>query len=811
MLSALRHALRQLRESPGFAATAILTLTLGIGASTAIFAVLDAVLFDPLPFAQSDRLVAVESQPDRVISIPTMQDYQSRSTTFGSLAAYRSWSPVQNPTGGPTAGRILAVSQGFLSTLGSQFALGSNWAITGNEQACASQVIVSNAYWKQLGGGSTLEKKIVNLDGRDYEISGVLRADQPIEGSYSLNHPEVFVQVGCDAEVHPNERGDSDFELIGRLSPGVTPAQAGADLARVAQTLQKDYPNYYGADKAAFRKPPLVFPFIELVVGTETKPALLMTFAACGLLLVIACANLASLLLARNTRRRSEFATRATLGATLGQLLRQLMVESAVLVSLGALGGVGLALAVLQLLKSASALQLPRLAHASMQPAVVLFVIVVSSAVTFFLTLLPAWRTLRPGLIYDLQGVGRSSPGRGLRFARRSLVVAQLTLTIVLVACAGWMIGGVYLLLHQPLGFAPDHLLMLDAELGSGHLTKVEAQQAETKWNEVSASLRQLPGVISVAFTNHQPLGHAVNRYDFCSDSHPEQCKQQVNINPNSYAISPGYFAAIEQTLLEGRDFTSADDGLDHVVIVNQALAAREWPGVSALGHRVHTGEIHIPEGESWATVVGVVGNVHNYDLVSQPGPDLYIPRAEDPSGFARFVIEGTGDPALLKNAARKKLKAEFSEARFYGFETMLWEMSYEVSERVFLMQVAMSFGAVAHFLSILGTYGLLAYEVSLRVKEIGIRLALGSTRERIVRLLVCEHGSWLLAGTILGLSCAVIAGYVFRARFYGVQSTSMSVLIATALLLAIPSLLAIALPARQAARQDPAEILRRE
>ena len=656
-----------------------------------------------------------------------------------------------------------------------------------------------------------LEKKILNLDGRDYEISGVLPANQPIEGSYSLNHPEIFVQVGCDPEVHPNARGDSDFQLIGRLRPGVTPAQAGADLARVSETLQKDYPNYYGADTAVFRQPPLVFPYIQLVVGTETKPALLMTFGACGLLLVIACANLASLLLARNTRRRSEFATRATLGASPGQLLRQLMIESAVLVSIGALGGIGLAVVVLQLLKHASALDLPRLAHASMSPAVVLFVIVVSGVVTFFLTLLPAWRTLRPGLIYDLQGIGRSSAGRSLRFARRSLVVAQLSLTIVLVACAGWLIGGVYLLLNQPVGFAPDHLLMLDAALGSGHLTKAEAQQAEAKWMEVGASLRQLPGVVSVAFTDHQPLGHSTNRYDFCSDAHPEQCKQQVNINPNSYAISPGYFLTIGQTLLQGRDFTPADDGRDHVAIVNQALAAREWPGESALGHRIHTGEIHVPEKESWATVVGVVGDVHNYDLVSEPGPDLYIPRTEDPRGFARFVINVSGDPALLKNAARKKLKAEFQEAGFGGFETMTEEMSYEVSERVFLMQIAMSFGGVALFLSILGTYGLLAYEVSLRVKEIGIRLALGSTRDRIVKLLVYEHGRWLLAGTMLGLGCAIAAGYVFRSRLYGVRSTSLSVLLGSALLLALPALLAIALPARQAARQDPADTLRRE
>jgi hypothetical protein len=312
------------------------------------------------------------------------------------------------------------------------------------------------------------------------------------------------------------------------------------------------------------------------------------------------------------------------------------------------------------------------------------------------------------------------------------------------------------------------------------------------------------------ALTDHVPLGHAINRYDFCSDVHPEQCKQQLNINPNSYAISPGYFSTIGQALLEGRDFNAADDGRNHVVIVNQALAEREWPGQSALGHRVHTGEIHAEYGESWATVIGVVGNVHNYDLASAPGPDIYIPRAEDPKGFA-WLLAKVKDPASLKNAAKAKLKTEFPEARVFRFETMDEEMSSEVSERVFLMQVAMAFGAVALFLSILGTYGLLAYEVSLREKEIGIRLALGSSRELIVKLLLREEGRWLAAGALLGLGCAVVTGYVLRSRFYGAHSSLLPVLLSSTLLLVGPALIAIAVPAGRAARQDPAQTLRRE
>ncbi len=812
MFRTLTHAIRQLRASPGFVITAVITLALGIGAPATIFAVLDAVLLQPLPFPESDRLVAIAPQPDADASIPTMQDYLRRSNTFSHLAAYNeSWGPRQNSANNVKAERILTVSQDFFGTLGVRFALGQSWPLTGNEQDCGSQAIVSGRFWNRLGGGNELTGKALNLDGRNFPIVGVLPMEQPIEGSFALNHPEVFIEIGCDPKERPNERGDMDFNLIGRLKPGVTIAQATADLARVDRTLQKDYPNDYGAYRAAFRKPTRVFPYLELVVGVDTKPTLLLTFAACGLLLLIACANLANLLLARNARRRSEFATRATLGASFRQLLQQLMIESAVLVALGAAGGIALAYTLLKLLRSSTAIDLPRLSHAAMRPAVLGFVILLSAGVTFVLALLPAWRTLRPGLLRDLQTTGRTSAGRSLKLAGRLLVVAQTTLTVVLIACAGWMIGDVYVLLHQPLGFAPEHLLMIRAWFNQDHATTQEAHTWELTLTEMTSTLRQLPGVQQAALSDHVPLGHSVNRYDFCSDVHPEECREEVNINPNSYAISPGYFSTLDQPILEGRDFTLSDDGRNHVVIVNQALAAREWPGKSALGHSVKTGEIDLAGKTPWATVVGVVANVHTYDLATAPGPDIYIPRAEDPAGNPWILARASGDPALLKNTVMAKLKTTFPAARVGRMETMTEEMEGEVAQRRFLMQIAMAFGGVALFLSILGTYGLLAYEVSLREKEIGIRLALGSSRERIVRLLLHEEGRWLVAGAFLGLCCAMLSGYVLRARFYGAHTTAFPVLLGSVLLLLLPALLAIALPARRAALQDPAETLRRE
>ena len=809
MLRNLVHAFRQLRASPGFAFTAILTLTLGIGAPAAIYAVLDAVILQPLPFPEPDRLVGIAAQPDPNTSIPTMQDYLHRSTSFAHIAAYGGqWNPVQD---GPAhAHNILTVSQDFFSTLGARFALGQSWPETGNEADCSSVAVVSSAFWNRLGGGSALNGKALILDGRNFPIIGVLSADQAIEGGFELNAPELILQLGCDSQERPNARGDMDFNLIGRLKPGVTIAQANADLARVDRTLQKDYPNDYIAP-GGVQRPTLVFPYIQLVAGAETGPTLLITLAACGVLLLIACANLANLLLARNARRRTEFATRATLGASFSQLLQQLLLEAGVLVVLGAAGGIALAVVLINYLKQSTAIDLPRLAHASMRPSVLAFVVLLSAAVTFFLTLLPGWRTLRPELLRDLQSSGRTSAGRSLKLAGRLLVLSQTTLTIVLVACAGWIIGDVYTLLHQPLGFEPEHLLIVRTAYNQNHPSGEDLQRWEVTLKQMAEDFRHIPGVDGVAVANHVPLGHFFNRYSFCSDAHLDQCQKPVTINPNSYAISTGYFSTLHQKLLEGRDFTASDDGRNHVVIVNQALAAREWPGQSAIGHRVSTGEIYKGNGLIWATVVGVVGNVHTYDLATQPGPDLYIPRPEDPSERAYVVVHAKGDPEALKNTVSAHLKSTFPEVRSGRLETMSEEMANEVSQRRFVMQVAMAFGGVALFLSILGVYGLLAYEVSLREKEIGIRLALGSSRERVVSLLLQEEGRWLVAGALLGLGCATLSGYLLRARFYAAHATAVPVLMGAVLLLLLPALLAIAVPASRAALQDPAVTLRRE
>jgi len=805
MLPRIRYALRQLRQSPGFAFTAVLTLALGIGASTALFAVLDAVLLRPLPFAQPDRLVAIRAMPDGIASVPTVQDWGKRSHSFVSLTAYRSWTPIQQPVRGVRAERVLGVTQGFFSTLGARFAQGHGWAITGNEADCTQEVVVSGQFWHRLGGGAP-GSLALQLDGKAFPITGVLPMEQRIEGLGSLNGPDAFVQLGCDREAKPNDRGDGAFEVLARLRSGVSLAAARADLEQTDRRLRTDYPHEYAQTSG---RPPAIFPYAEWLIGADTKTTLLATFAACGLLLAIACANLANLLLARATRRREEWALRATLGATLGQLLAQMLIESALLVSLGTGVALLFAAGLLRLLKGTATLRLPRLAHAGLEPRVVLFAVAVSAMVAVVITVFPARRVLQPGLVRDFSGSGHSSSSGSLKRAGRFLVVAQLTLTLVLVACAGWLTASVYVLLHQPLGFAPERLLLVHVQF-SGYHSRQDAVNTEQKIKDVAATLRTLPGVSAVAATDHQPLGHAVNRYDFASDAHPNQWTNAVTLNPNSFAINPGYFAAIGQTLLGGRDFNAADDGRNPVAIVNQDLAAREWPGQSAVGHQIRSGELE-NVNKGFATVVGVAANIHNSSLDAAPEPDLYIPRAQDPSGYAILAVRVAGEPQAMARIVEGVLRKHYPEAISRWAESMDEVMAGEVAQRAFLMHASAAFAATALFLAILGTYGLLAYEVSLREKEIGIRLALGSSREAIVGLLLRQEGRWLALGCTLGLACAGMAGYVLRTRFYGARGAALPVLLTSVLLLIVPAVLAIALPARRASMQDPAEMLRRE
>lgn len=802
MFRAYRSAYRQLRRSPGFASTAILILAIGIGVTTAMYSILYAVILQPLPFAHPDRLVAISAKPWDWVSLPTIQDWQQRRHAFQSIAAFTGWSPRIESSAGTGHANAILVSQNFLSTLGAGVALGHDFAQTGHEADCFRQAIVSDAYWRRMGGGS-LAGRTLQLDHQSYAIVGVLAASAAFEGPNELDEPSILTPIGCDPTSGLENRGSSSFRAIGRLQPGVSAHEAAAELATVQKTLSHDYPKYY---PAGFN--PELMSLADYMSGAGTRSALFATMAACGMLLLISCLNLTNLLLARNTRRRSEFALRATLGATPRHLLGQMLAENFLLSVSGAVIGIVLSAGLVRAASDVTVVHLPRLAQTRLNLPALAFAGFVTVIVAFLLTLLPAMRSLRPALLADLaQGSARSnSASTGLRRAGRILVALQLAMALVLVASAGWMVSSVLILMHQPLGFEPDHLLIASTDLrGPVPGTAVEPAKTLAALQQALDEVHVLPGVLEVAAANDKPLGGRVNRYDFCADLHPDACNHPNLQAPDVFLVTPEYFHAVGQVLLRGRAFQAADDGRNHVAVVNRALATQQWPGQDPIGHRIYSGDLH-----AWATVVGEVGDVHSYSLERAPVPNLYLPEADGPDTSMTIMVRTKGDPSLMDETVRRILRADSQLALRY-VESMPELMAHQVELRRFSMWVAAAFGILALGLAILGTYGLIAYEVSLREREIGIRLALGSSRPAIVGLLLRQESLWILGGMISGLVGAIVSGYLLRAEFFHTGAASIPVLTASLLMLALPALAAVAIPGRRASLLDPAVTLRRE
>jgi predicted permease len=799
----IRFGLRQLRRSPGFAVMGLLIIAMGVGVTTAMYSIVDAVILKPLPFVQPDRLVAVGSKPSRYFSYRTMEDWQKSSSAVQAIAAYTGWAPRVESSAGLGHANALLVSQNFLGTVGVPLRLGQDFTQSGNERDCFSQAIVTESYWRRMGGGDALNGRTISLDYQTYSIIGVLAPKAGLEDMEALGEPSILTPIGCDPAKDPESRGDRSFQGIARLKPGVSMLAALEDLDRTQKSLSRAYPRFYPPTFA-----PTMMPLNDFVNGTETRSSLLATLAACGMLLLISCANLTNLLLARSTRRRSEFALRTMLGARPQRLFRQMLTENATLVALGSALGVTLASVLVHLVSHVSVIHLTRLNQARMDLPVIVFAVVLSAAIAILLTLLPAARGRRMELAEDLRsgGSGTTSAPQGLRRAGRVLVAAQIALAFILVAASGWMVSSVVILLHQPLGFAPEHLLFASTDLrGSVRGATIDPAATLEKLRETMTVLHGVPGVEDVAAANDKPLGGRVNRYGFCSDMHPEECQQSSAEAPDVFLVTSNYFETVGQTLLRGRVFNDADDGRNHVAIVNRALAQHEWPGEDPVGHRIFSGDL-----QAWATVVGEVGDVHTYSLDRAPVPNLYLPEADRPDTSMTFFLRTEGDPNELDETVRRALRSRTDLTVRY-VESMPELMAHAVALRRFAMWAVAAFGLVALGLATLGTYALLAYEVSLREREIGIRLALGSPRSAILVLLIWQESQWIAAGLGIGLVGGTLTGYLLRAEFYHAGAASAPVLATALTLLTLSALAAVAIPGRRASLLDPSLTLRSE
>ena len=509
-----------------------------------------------------------------------------RQPGLKSIAAYTGWSPRIESSAGVGHVNAALVSQNFMGTLGVPLRLGQDFTQSGNERDCFGQAIVTEGYWRRMGGGNALDRRTIRLDYQTYIIIGVLAPSAALEDMDALGQPSILTPIGCDPAKHTDSRGDSSFQGIARLKPGVSMTAALEDLTMTQKNLSRAYPRYY---PPAFA--PTMTPLSDFISGTRS--VLLATLTACGMLLLISCANLTNLLLARSTRRRSEFALRTMLGARPLRLFRQMLTENATLVALGSGLGMVLASVLVHLASRSRVVNLPRLNEAHIDFRAVVFAGAVSATIAILLTLLPAARSRRIELAEDLRSgsSGSSSAPQGLRQAGRLLVAAQIAMAFVLVAASGWMVSSVAMLLHQPLGFDPDHLLFASTDLRGPVRSATDRSGGDTRETaRDDDGVRRIPGVEEVAAANDKPLGGRVNQYDFCSDVHPDDCRRIKREAPDVFLVTPNYFRTVGQTLLRGRAFNNADDGRNHVVIVNRALAQHEWPGENPIGHRIFLG-----------------------------------------------------------------------------------------------------------------------------------------------------------------------------------------------------------------------------
>ncbi len=755
----LRYGVRMLRKSPGFTAVAVLTLALGIGANTAVFSVVYAVLLRPLPYKDSSRLVVLNETTPMVgtvsVSYLNFLDWRAGSRAFSQMAAVHSVSFNLAGIAQPENISGDAVSPNFLSMMGIRPFLGRDFDASEEKPGTAPVLLLSYSFWQShLGGDPSAVGKTITLDGHGFTIVGILPADYRAPDKTDVLLP-IGVWAAQDSDA--NERGGrGDMVVVGRLTPGVTFAQARAEMEGIAARLAKEYPASNDRFGVALQ------PIRDAFVG-DMKPAILVLFGAVLFVLLIACANVANLFLARGAGRTKEIALRMAFGASRGRILRQMLTESFVLAFLG--GGLGVALAIggihgLRRLIPANMIAGPTV---DLNGAVLLFAAGVVALTAFVFGLAPAAHSANPDVQTELkEGARTASAGAKQNRLRGILAVAEVSLALILLVGAGLMMKSLYRLMNVNPGFRPDRLLTMRIDL--------RTQQYSTKpallnfWQEVLARVRALPGVEGAALGTAVPLTDSHSRTDITVEG-MELPSPGNYPHPDIHMVSPGYVGTLGIPLLRGRDFTGADtQDTPRVALVNEMLARRFFPNEDPIGKRFIFGHPSAKNPPTWFTIAGVVGDTKLY---------------------------GLANPARL---ATMKQLADDSVATPWVTLVLLGV-----------------FSGLALVLGAIGIYGVISYSVAQRTREIGIRVALGALRGDVFRLVVGQGLKLAGIGIIAGIAAAFGLARLISSLLYQVSATDLETFAGVAILLVLVALLACYVPARRAMRVDPTVALRYE
>ncbi len=815
LLQDLRYGWRMLAKNPGFTAVAVVTLALGIGANTAIFSVVNAVLLRPLPFAAPDRLVRVVSvrlpanAPDNA-SYPDFLDWRARNHVFESMAAFRTGDFTLTGQGNAAHLAGAAVSADLFRLLGVRPSLGRGFLPEEDKPGPANggnAVILSHRLWLQrFGADRNIVGRTIDLDSRSFTVVGVMPADFefPIQAEPIDLWTTIALDIGGPngGKGMADQRGAHYLDVIGRLKPNVSAAQAQAEMSTIFTALGKEYPN-----ESAHRGVRIV-PERDQLVG-DVRPALLVLLGAVGCVLLIACANVANLMLARATTRQKEVAVRSALGASRGRVFRQLLTESVALSVLGSTAGLLLAVWGTNFLLRLIPEDVPRLTEVRLDGLVLAFTVVLSLLTGLLFGLAPAVQASKTTLTESLKEGGRgSTEGLHRNRVRSILVVTEFAAALVLLVGAGLLAQSFLRLEHVDPGFDPHHVLTFALSLPAARYSG--ARQVDF-FQQVVAQVSRLPGVRSASAGGPLPLSRDEidARFDIEGRSVPESERPRTGYT----WVEPGYFRTLGIPLLKGRDLTAADTlKSTPVVIINEALARRFFPNEDPIGKRIEPGIGNgYPKGPPMREIVAVVGDVKQNSLEADSSPDVYVPLAQSPLDFMTFVVRTDVAPESIVGSVRNQLREMDKDLPMVNVKTLDQYLSQSVAQPQFNSLLVGLFATLALLLAAVGLYGVISYTATRRTHEIGIRMTLGAQRRDVLRLVVGQAFVLTLIGVGIGLLAAVALTRFLATLLYGVRPTDPVTFIGVSLLLGGVALFASYIPARRATKVDPMVALRHE
>ena len=797
MVQDLRYALRTIWRAPLVALVAALTLGVGIGGATAVFAVVDAVLLRPLPFPDADRLVRIwelTRDGDRFsFADANYLDVQAQSRTLAAVAAYNEVtgaSAVLSGDGDPERIAAVAISASLPATLGVTAQVGRTFTAAEDRRgADSARILLSDSLWRRrFGADPAIAGRIVRLDGKPYVVTGVMPPRFAFPGG-----ADAWIPLAADPA---GDRGDKGLAVIGRLAPAATLAQARGELAEIARRIGAAHPESNAGWSAD------AIPFDEWIVAPRVRDAVWVLSGAAAVLLLLACANIANLLVARAVTRRAEMQMRAALGASRARLARQLFTESALLATFGTLAGVLFASWAVEILRALGSGRVPRLDGLGLDGGVLLFTCLAGAASCVVFGLAPALHAARADLRTGMDEAVRYSAGS--RRIRNALVVVEVALALLLLVGAGLLANSFLRLVAVDAGFEAEGAIAIPLELPG---SRYEEGRAAAFYAELLERVRAVPGVQAAGATSTNPFrqfgfSNSVTPEDRAADAPPSGLVQA-----GWRSVTPGFFDAMRIPVLSGRAFGPADrDGSERVAIVSDSLARRLWPGDSAVGKRIFWGDT---SGRT-RTIVGVVGDIRDVQLDADPPPILFVPHAQVDLPSMTVVVRTPASLAIVAPAIRGIVREMDPALPAPPIQEVAASRGEAAAGPRFNLAVLGAFATIAFVLAVTGVYAMLAFSVSERRREIAVRLALGADGPRIAGLVFREGIVLAAAGIAAGTAAALVVTRALSGALFGITATDpVTFASAAAALLAVAGL-ACYLPARQATRLDPVAILRR-